>query len=295
MLLTVSLLLSTVSSFLSWPLLLSHGLSCFVQFICCSLQFLLSFHGLCCSLLTSHAFFSFSAAHYSFFFPFMTSAALSWPLMLLSVSCFSLQFLHSFRDLCCSLITSHASFNFSAVIYSFYFSLQGLCYSLITSHASFSSLLLFTVSFMASAVLLCSLPLLLSTVSFSFHGLCCLLSHSVTCFFQFLCCSLQFLLFFHGLCCCFTAFAALLLPFMILSWPLWLFSRPQLISLASHALFIASSALPFTAFLVYHSLCCISLPSTMYVFADKKFVKHFPLCFRYFNHIIRTKAQTFVS
>ncbi len=101
-LLSVSLLLSTVSSFLSWPLLHSHGLSCFFEFLCCSLQFLLSFHGLCCSLIDSHAPFSYSAVLYSFFFPFTASSAVSQPLLLFC--CFNALFhglCGSFHDLSC--------------------------------------------------------------------------------------------------------------------------------------------------------------------------------------------------
>ncbi len=199
MLLSVSLLLSTVSSSVSWPLLLSHGLSCFFKFLCFSLQFLLSFHGLCCSLMTFHVFYSFSASLYSFFLLFMASAALSWPLVLLSVSLL-LSTVSSFFSW--PLLRSHDL--------SCYF--QFLCFSL-----------QFFFPFMTSAL---SWPLML---------------------FQFLCFSLQFLLFFHGLCCCFTAFAVLLLFLMLLSWPLWLLSRPQLLS-ADLCCSISRVCCCFTAF-----------------------------------------------
>jgi hypothetical protein len=51
----------------------------------------------------------------------MICAALSWPLMLLSVSLLLSTVLLSFHDLCCSLMASDASFSFSAAFYSFFF------------------------------------------------------------------------------------------------------------------------------------------------------------------------------
>jgi hypothetical protein len=152
--------------------------------------------------------------------------------------------------------------------------------------------------------MLLSVSLLLSTVSF-FLSWPLLLSHDLSCFFQFLCCSLMtsyasfsvsLLLCtvswvsFHGLCCCFTDFAALLLPLMasVAPLPTQLIS-PGLLCYVHYLCYsinrvcccftaLFCSFTDFSAPFFKESRCIICI-------GGQKFMKHFPLCFRYFSDI----------